>query len=246
MANTIRSEPVYSVGHVNEYALERDNHPAGHHHHSPYPQGEPKPEINYGIADVASVLGLPDSAVTPAVLKAVTGLLGEVDRQRWLESQNRRRQAYLEGLVDQDAVAPCFNRRGFMRELEGLLITGHGSGTLVVLHVAGVEHLRQVQGIAAGEGALRHAAGHLVGSLRASDPVGLLGGSDFAVLLSGTELGAARDKIREVMERINARPFRWGDDNFPFALFAGYHVLQPGEDAESALAAADRARRGLP
>lgn len=245
MANEIRSEPVYSVGHVNEYALDRDSHPSGHHQQSPYPQNEP-PQSQHSVADVASILGLPDAAVTPAVLKAVTGLLSEADRLRWLESQTRRRQGYLEGLADRDPVVPVFNRRGFMRELEGLLSTGHGSGTLVLLHVAGIEQLRQVQGLAAGDGALRHVTAHLVGSLRSSDPVGLMGGSDFAMLLSGTELRAARDKVREIMERINQQPFFWQGEVHSFALFSGYHVLQPGENAESAVAAADRARRGLP
>jgi diguanylate cyclase (GGDEF)-like protein len=245
MANEIHTEPVYSVGHVNEYALERDAHSPGHHQPSPYPRSEP-PQVQHSVADVASILGLPDAAVTPAVLKAVTGLLGEADRLRWLDSQTRRRQAFLEGLADHDAVVPALNRRGFMRELEGLLSTGHGAGTLVLLHVAGIEHLRQVEGLAAGDGALRHVTAHLVGSLRSSDPVGLMGGSDFALLLSGTELAAAREKVRDVMERINQQPFYWQGEVHSFALFSGYHVLQPGENAESAIAAADRARRGLP
>lgn len=245
MANQFRSEPVYSVGHVNEYALDRDSHPPGHHHPPPYPRNEP-PQTPHSVADVASILGLPDSVITPAVLKAVTGLLSEIDRLRWLEGQTRRRQGFLEGLADHDPVVPALNRRGFMRELETLLATGHGDGTLVLLHVAGIEQMRQLQGMAAGDGALRHVTAHLVGSLRSSDPVGMVGGSDFALLLPGTELGAARDKVREMMERINQQPFYWQGEVFSFALFSGYHVLQPGENAESALAAADRARRGLP
>lgn len=245
MANQFHTDPVYSAGHVNEYARDRDSHPSGHHPHSPYPQNEP-PHVQHSVADVASILGLPDAAITPAVLKAITGLLSEADRLRWVESQTRRRQAFLEGLAERDPVVPALNRRGFIRELEALLSTGHGSGTLVLLHVAGIEHLRQIQGLAAGDGALRHVCAHLIGSLRSSDPVGLMGGSDFALLLSGTELSAAREKVRDIMERINQQPYYWQGDVHSFALFSGYHVLQPGENAESAIAAADRARRGLP
>jgi diguanylate cyclase (GGDEF)-like protein len=245
MANQFHTDPVYSVGHVNEYARDRDSHPSGHHPHSPYPQNDP-PHVQHSVADVASILGLPDAAITPAVLKAVTGLLSEADRLRWMESQTRRRQAFLEGLAERHPVVPTLNRRGFIRELEALLSTGHGSGTLVLLHVAGIEHLRQIQGLAAGDGALRHVSAHLIGSLRSSDPVGLMGGSDFALLLSGTELSAAREKVRDIMERINQQPYYWQGDVHSFALFSGYHVLQPGENAESAVAAADRARRGLP
>lgn len=245
MANQFFSEPVYAVGHVNEYQREPGSHHPSHGpQHSPYPPYE-GPVVDHSVADVASILGLPDAAVTPAVLKAVTGLLAEADRLRWLDGHHHRRQAYLEGLADRDAVVPALNRRGFMRELEALLTTGSGDGVLVVLHVHGIEHLRQVTGFAAGEGALRHVCANLVGTLRATDPIGLLGGSDFAALLAGSDLIRAREKVREVMERINQQPFQWEGRPVSFAMFSGYHVLSPGENAESALAAADRARRGL-
>lgn len=243
MVNQFRSDPIYSVGHVNEYVREQDLHQSGHH--SPYPPNEP-PATEHSIGDVASILGLPDDLVTPEVMRSVTRLLAEVDRLRWLETQHRRRQAYLEGLSERDALVACLNRRGFMRELEAFLSTGGGDGTLVVLHVNGIELIRQVHGLSAGDGALRHIAANLVGSFRSSDLVGLLGVTDFAVLMTATDLHAGREKVREVMERINAQPFMWQGQTYSFAMFSGYHVLAAGESAEAALAAADRARRGMP
>lgn len=243
MANQFRTDPVYSVGHVNEYVREHDGHPSGHH--SPYPQNQP-PQTEHSTADVASILGLPESVVTPEVLRLVTNMLAEMDRLRWHDGQHRRRQSYLEGLADRDPVVAGLNRRGFMRELEALLATGSGDGTLVVLHINGIEQIRQIHGLIAGDGALRHICSNLVGGLRSTDLVGLLGVSDFAVLLPGTDLCAARDKVRQVMERINLQPFQWQGQPYSFAMFSGYHILVAGEDAESALAAADRARRGLP
>lgn len=243
MPNQFRSDPVFSVGHVNEYVRDQDQHHPPHH--SPYPHNEPPPTV-HSIADVASILGLPDGLVTPAVMAAVTKILSEVERMRWLEGQHRRRQAFLEGLSDHDPVVAALNRRGFMRELETLLSTGGGDGTLVVLHVAGIEQIRQLQGLMAGDGAIRHVSANLVGALRTSDPVGLLGGSDFAILMTATDLWGAREKVRDVMERINAQPFVWQGQPYSFAMFSGYRVLAAGESAEAALAAADRARRGLP
>ena len=243
MANQFRADPVYSVGHINEYVRDQDGHHPGHP--SPYPPNQP-PETEHTVSDVASVLGLPESAITPEVLRLVTGLLAELDRLRWLDTQHRHRQAYLEGLADHDPVVAGWSRRGFMRELEALLTTGAGEGTLVVLHVNGIEHIRQVHGLVAGDGALRHICANLVGWLRSTDLVGLLGGSDFAILLPGTGLAAAREKVRQVMERINLQPFQWLGQPYSFAMFSGYHVLATGEDGQTALAAADRARRGLP
>ncbi|OAN44698.1 response regulator [Paramagnetospirillum marisnigri] len=242
MANQFRSDPVFSVGHVNEYVRDQDLHHSPHQ--SPYPKYEP-PQVEHSVADVASILGLPDSAVTPQVMAAVTRLLSEMDRLRWLDGQYQRRQAFLEGLAERDSVVATLNRRGLMRALEALLVTGGGDGVLVVLHVAGIEHIRQVEGVAAGDAALRHIAAHLVGSLRGSDLVGLLGGTDFALVLTATDLVSAREKVRDVMARINAQPFVWLAQTHSFAMFAGYHILVAGESAEAALAAADRARRGI-
>ncbi|RAU21202.1 GGDEF domain-containing protein [Paramagnetospirillum kuznetsovii] len=243
MANQFRSEPVRSIGHVNEYVRDQDHHHSGHQ--SPYPPNEPPP-TEHTEADVASILGLPEALVTPAVMSSVTRILAEVDRLRWLDAQHRRRQSYLEGLADRDPVVAALNRRGFMRELEALLSAGSGDGTLVVLHVVGIEQIRQVQGMIAGDGALRHISANLVGSLRSSDLVGLLGVTDFAVLMAATDLWSAREKVRDVMERINSQPYIWLGQPYSFAMFSGYHVLVPGESAEAALGAADRARRGLP
>ena len=243
MVNEFRADPVYSVGHVNEYVRDQDSHHGGHPPSS-YPQNQPLP-VEHTVSDVTSILGLPEEIVTPEVLRRVTGLLAELDRLRWLDQRHRSRQTYLEGLADHDPVVAGVNRRGFMRKLEALLTTGGGDGILVVLHINGIEHIRQVHGLAAGDDSLRSIHAHLVEGLRTTDLVGLLGNSDFGILLPGTGLGAARDKVRQVMERINDQPFQWQGQSFCFAMFSGYHILVTGEDAETALAAADGARRGI-
>lgn len=250
MADRFRADPVVGLGYVNEYVREADPRHHGyrqHHGQSGYPPSQP-PVAEHSIADVASILGLPESVVTPDVLAAVTGLLAELDRLRWLDAYSARRLAELEGQAFHDPVAVrMLSRRGFMHGLAAFLRTGDGRGTLVVLHVAGIEALSQADGLAAGDEAIRHVASHLLNDLRASDVVGLLGGGDFAILMAGTELALSRRKIRQVMGLINAPPFTWAGKPHPFAMFAGYHVLAGAEEigAEAALAAADRARRGF-
>jgi len=247
MANEFRTDPLIPIAPAKGGGHERDPHGfshASHPQHSPYPQSEP-PRTEHSTTDVASILGLPETVVTPAVMSAITGLLGELDRLRWTDGHQRRRLSYLETLADQDAALPIPNRRGFMRAVEALLGSGTADGTLVVLHVAGLELIRQQDGIAAGEAALRHICATLVGALRTTDPRGLLGGSDFALVLVSTDLAMARVKVREIMEQINLLPFVWQGTAHSFAMFSGYHILTAGESAEAALAAADAARRGL-
>ncbi|SEH30976.1 GGDEF domain-containing protein [Magnetospirillum fulvum] len=247
MANEFRTDPLIPIAPAKGSGHERDSPGFGHapsSQHSPYPPSEP-PRTEHSTNDVASILGLPESVVTPAVMKSITGLLGELDRLRWVDSHYRRRLSYLETLADQDALLPISNRRGFIRTLDALLGSGHADGTLVVLHVAGIELIRQQDGIAAGDAALRHICATLIGGLRTTDPRGLLGGSDFALVLVATNLAMARTKVREIMEQINLLPFVWQGQSHSFAMFSGYHVLATGESAETALVAADAARRGV-
>lgn len=247
MANEFRTDPLIPIAQAKGAGHERDSPGFGHPsypQHSPYPQSDP-PRTEHSTHDVASILGLPETVVTPAVMNSITGLLGELDRLRWADSQYRRRLSHLETLGDQDACLPVPNRRGFMRALDSLLGSGIADGTLVVLHVAGIELIRQQDGMAAGDAALRHICANLVGALRSTDPRGLLGGSDFALVLVSTDLAMARTKVREIMEQINLLPFVWQGISHSFAMFSGYHILTAGESAETAVAAADLARRGL-
>jgi GGDEF domain-containing protein len=242
MANDYRTERVAFIGRVNEYAREHESH----HRHPPghYRPPEPPPS-EHSVTDAASILGLPEGALTPQVMAAVQSLLAEADRLRWHDEHHRRRTAYLEALAERHSAVPALNRRGFMRELESFLTGTEPHGTLVLLHVGGVERLALVQGLAAGDGALRHVCANLVGALRGSDPLGLVGGSDFAVLLAGSDMADADGKVAEVVSRINGQPFTWLNQPVTLELRTGSHPLGPGENAEMALAAADRARRGI-
>lgn len=247
MGQDYRTEKVFALSRVNELAREQDPH--RHHHPPPHPHppyASEEPAGQHSVADVASVLGLPEGVLTPAVVEAVVGLLGELDRLRWRDEHHERRVVLLEGLADHHSVVPALNRRAFVRELDLFLAGGEAHGALAMIHVGGVERLRLVHGLAAGEGALRHVCANLLGALRRSDAVGLLGGSDFAVLLPATDGAAARAKLAEVIARINAQPFTWLGQPMVFDISLGVHALAAGEEGgEAALAAADRARRGL-
>ncbi|MGE5505107.1 MAG: GGDEF domain-containing protein [Actinomycetota bacterium] len=242
MAEDYRTERVSAVLPIHEHGREGD---ARHRHRGPYEAAEAAAQPTRDAADVASILGLPESMVTPRVLDAVAGLVSEIERLRWHDQQFQRREQYLEQLSDRHSVVPALNRRAFVRELECFLATGQPHGVLVMVHVDGIERLAGVQGLAAGEGALRHVCGILIGSLRQSDMVGLLSGSDFAALLPGADITHARGKLDEVAGRINNPSFVWLGQPVPLRLGYGLHVTQPGESAETALGAVDRARRGL-
>lgn len=244
MASDYRTERVDPAFQVQEFASNHDGPPRRHLPRHAYEQpAAPRPPPD--VDDVASVLGLPANAVTPALLAAVTPLLAEVDRLRWTAEQAERRALWLERQSDRHSVVPCLTRRAFVRELDSFLTGGMARGTVALIQVAGVEALRQFHGLAAGEGALRHCAAVVLGGLRSSDMVGCLGGADFAVLLPGTPADQALAKMREICDRIPDPPFTWLGLRVPLQPALGLYELAPGDSAEAAIAAADRDRRGL-
>lgn len=211
---------------------------------SPYPQAAVDPATPANPEDVARVLGLPVRLLTPEAIGAISALEAELAHLREAVDRHRHREAWLERQGDRDPVAPALNRRAFLRELDGWLLARR-PGCLMLLHGGGVERLRLVHGVAAGEGALRHLAANILGALRSTDVVGLLGGSDFAILMPGADETAARLKLAEICARINGPPFTWMGQPVTLATLVGVHALAEGEGGEEALAAADRARRGL-
>lgn len=243
MASNYRTERVDPVLLVREYAAGHDGPPRRHLPPHAYEAPEP-PRHHPQAADVASVLGLSSDEVTPALLEAVSPLLAEIDRLHWAAEQAEHRANWLERQSDRHSVVPCLTRRAFVRELDSFLVAGDCVGTLALVQVAGVEALRQYYGVAAGEGALRHIAAVILGALRASDMVGCLGGSDFAVLLPGTSEDQARRKLDAICLRMVDPAFTWMGQRIPLKPAFGLRPLVPGDSGERALDAADLARRG--
>lgn len=244
MGDEYRTEKVQRSLMINEFAHERDNARRRLPPHAYENAGGPA-KGHPSAADLASVLGLPGHLVTPELLTALTPLLSEMDRLRWELDQAQRRLAWRERQADRHSVVPCLTRRAFVRELESFLVGGEARGCVAVLHVAGVEALRQIYGMAAGEGALRHICANVLGALRSTDLVACLGGSDFGMLLPGAGIDEATVKLNEIVDRIRAPGFFWLDQKIPLTPAFGVHALEKGEGAEPALAAADRVRRRL-
>lgn len=242
MGDGYRTEPLHRSMPINDFAGEHDpsrRHPPPHAYaNHDQPKGHPS------AADLASVLGLPAESLSPALLTALVSLLSELDRLRWELGQAERRLDWRERQADRHSIVPCLSRRAFVRELEFLLLGGDVHGSLAVLQVAGIEALRQIHGMAAGDGALRHCCANILGGLRSTDLVGCLGGSDFAVLLLGAGADEARDKLGEIVGRIKDPAFTWLGQRIPLIPAFGLAVMN-GDGAEQMLAAADRDRRGL-
>jgi diguanylate cyclase (GGDEF)-like protein len=194
--------------------------------------------------DSATVMGIPESELTPKVHQAIMGLMAEVQSLRQQLDRASSRLADLEKLADEDALVPLPNRRAFVRELNRLQSYSQRykvPAALIYFDVNGFKAINDSFGHAAGDAALHRVAQALVDNVRESDVVGRIGGDEFGVILVQAEDPVAREKAEVLANAISARPVTYEGKSFPLSVAYGIYPLGGGEDPGEALAAADKA-----
>ncbi len=204
---------------------------------------KPAREIT-GSSDVATVMGIPETELTPKVREAIAELMAEVHMLREELERTKKRVGFLEQLADQDTLAPVLNRRAFVRELTRMTAFAErygATGSVIYFDVNGMKQVNDSLGHSAGDAALRHVAEVLMRSVRASDIVGRLGGDEFGVILAQSGGDAATSKAASLVEAIHNEPVEWNGHQIRLRVAYGVHVLLAGDEVDAALDAADRA-----
>ncbi len=194
--------------------------------------------------DNASVMGIPEAELTPKVRKAIMALMREVEALRREVARSNARLSDMEKLADQDSLVPMYNRRAFVREMSRMMAyaTRYRSPTsLLFFDVNGLKAINDTHGHTAGDRALMGVATALIDQVRTSDVVGRLGGDEFGVLLAHADEAQARKKADQLGSVITARPLKWEGKSIEVGVAYGVYTFKPGEDAVTALAAADKA-----
>ncbi len=194
--------------------------------------------------DVATLMGVPETELTPKVRAAIDRLMAEVQSLREDLGRARRRIEYLEQLADRDPLAPVLNRRAFVRELTRMIAFAERygvSGSVLYFDIDGMKRINDSAGHAAGDAALKHVAEVLLREVRASDIVGRLGGDEFGIILAQADAQAANAKAGALAKAIEAEPISWQDDSLELGVSYGVYTFAGGEAVDEALSAADRA-----
>ncbi len=196
------------------------------------------------VADVATVMGLPEAEFTPKVRAAIMELMEEVDRLRQELHQTRTRLAKIEEIADQDTLVPAANRRAFVREMARIMAFAaryDSPGAILYFDLNGLKSVNDRFGHAAGDAALRNVARILADNVRESDVVGRLGGDEFGVILARSDRAEAEEKAEHLADAIATNPTLWEGNELPLAVAFGAYCFEPGEDVDTALANADKA-----
>lgn len=129
-------------------------------------------------------------------------------------SERKRLEAELWEMATTDALTGLFNRRHFMarlaEELARLQRLEHHHVSVLMLDIDHFKCVNDTYGHAVGDEMLKHVAALIHHELRRIDTIGRLGGEEFSVFLSGTDLASAvifadrlRQKIADVPLRID-------------------------------------------
>ena len=195
------------------------------------------------VVDSLSIMGIPANELTPKVREAIMTLMAEVDRMRGEVEDQRARIAYLERLADQDSLTPVVNRRAFVRELSRFVSYGERYGTpssVIYFDLNGLKGINDTFGHAAGDAALQRVAEILTEKVRESDFVGRLGGDEFGVLLAHADEAAATEKALQLVDAIENTTIDWNGTAIPLKVAFGAYTFKGGENANEALAEADK------
>jgi diguanylate cyclase (GGDEF)-like protein len=195
-------------------------------------------------ADRASVQGLSETELTPAVREALQRLMAEVESLRRELEVSRHRVRDLERLVDEDTLLPLPNRRAFVRELARSIAYAERysvAGAVVYFDVNDLKAINDTLGHAAGDAALARIGTVLAENLRSSDFVARLGGDEFGVILAQATSAQAEEKAAQLARKVAASPLLWDGKTVALSVAYGTHPFHPGQAPDAAIAQADRA-----
>jgi diguanylate cyclase (GGDEF)-like protein len=143
-------------------------------------------------------------------------------------------------LASLDSLTGIFNRRAFFERAAEIRAQASDGGTLsaIMLDIDNFKRVNDVHGHAMGDHAIREVASVIGG---AGEVVGRLGGEEFAILLPGSNLAAARDGAERLRRKLAALRLDANGKTVTLTCSFGVSEMQAGESLDDVLRRADMA-----
>jgi len=154
------------------------------------------------------------------------------------------RIAVLERDADTDPLIDVYNRRAFMREIgraQTMAARYHIPSSVIFLDLNQFKSVNDRFGHAIGDDLLRQIGESLAKNVRDCDLVARLGGDEFGVLLFKTSAEEARAKAQALVCRVQSCCISLPTGDISVSAAWGVSPCEPGMNAETVLARADRA-----
>ena len=241
MVDVSNSKPIIPLASYDPKSGGQGSNPYAKRRHKP--PKPPRPPKRESVSDVAMIMGIPASEMTPNIQEALTDILNAFDHQRLELEQIRAYVEYLEDQEDHHSFLPVLNRRALFREMSRRLMTARRVGipqTFLCFHIDNMGAIRRDFGLAATDAALSQAAMELAGGLRSSDVIGSLDGMDFGIILALADARAAEEKAVGLKTGIEKHHVSWQGAKIELDAAWGLHVIAFGDTPEGIVAFADR------
>ncbi|MGI8610752.1 MAG: GGDEF domain-containing protein, partial [Sphingomicrobium sp.] len=150
----------------------------------------------------------------------------------------------LDELAHLDPLVELPNRRGFLRQLEGLIarVKRYGDdAAMLFVDFDGLKRINDSHGHRAGDEALIRVSQLLVGGVRNGDCVARLGGDEFGILLEHADQAIADETASRLDERIAECNFSHAGAALPLRVAIGVGIIRADDDPETVMARADQA-----
>lgn len=170
-------------------------------------------------------------------------LLEEIERLRGDVAALRAQVVELEQLAFRDPLVPLANRRGLMRELEGMIARHHRHGIPAAMLFVDLDELKRLNdhfGHGGGDAALIHVAHKLLDGTRTNDCVARLGGDEFCILLDHADEGLAMEIAGRLVSMIAGEECLYEGASMPLSVAIGMTMIEDGDTPTTVLARADQ------
>lgn len=171
-------------------------------------------------------------------------LASEVARLRGEIARLQATVERLDELAHLDPLVELPNRRGFMRQLEGLIarVKRYGDdAAMLFVDIDGLKRINDSHGHRAGDEALIRVSQLLVGGVRNGDCVARLGGDEFGILLEHADQAVADETASRLVERIAECDFSHAGAPLPLGVAIGIGTITADDDPVTVMARADQA-----
>ncbi|MEO0606741.1 MAG: GGDEF domain-containing protein [Pseudomonadota bacterium] len=196
--------------------------------------------------DLIAAIGVETDHLPTHLRAAIEALAGEVLS---LREDRARLQSELDSavqLADRDTLCPIFNRRAFERELTREISLSERYGTPLCLVFIDLDRFKLINdrfGHATGDQVIQNVAESLVNNVRQSDIIGRLGGDEFGIALTHTELSDGQMKAARLEAMIGALIVRDAEtsetDSVKLGASCGTVAWHRGRGAANLIAEAD-------
>ncbi|MCF6214703.1 MAG: GGDEF domain-containing protein [Emcibacter sp.] len=148
----------------------------------------------------------------------------------------------LKVLTTTDSLTGLLNRRGILHELERAVAAAerHGeTAILVYIDLDNFKYVNDTYGHAAGDAKLQYVADMLLSSIRQTDCAARMGGDEFALLLSHSDLEGGIHRTNFIQQQLNFTKFSYKGHTIPVRASFGVAEISSGKSLEDIINLAD-------